>query len=289
MLITAFCALLLVSCSNEKKAGGAATVTKNQQQTGGNIQVRIIPESPISSDDMQASYSCTGPVTLTWEKNGDVIPDQNGSRLKNDYFHYQDTITLTVRSGDKVGTATVTVGNSPPQITRVSFSPVNISRGTAVTAVPEAVDRDGDSVSFDYKWFVNGDAVAEGSSQLGGDRFRKGDTIQVEITPRDSQGSGLAYKSVPVTVSNAQPVFVTTPPSKFSGFTYSYDVVARDPDGDDVTYSLDLAPPGMVIDAKNGRIVWQIPAGESGVHTVEIVATDAEGAQTRQRYDLTLG
>src|SRR5665648_1228106 len=37
---------------------------------------------------------------------------------------------------------------------------------------------------------------------------------------------------------------------------YSYQVEAKDPDGDSITYLLTLSPGGMSIDSENGLITW---------------------------------
>ncbi len=83
---------------------------------------------------------------------------------------------------------------------------------------------------------------------------------------------------------------------KYSGFrrlslaqgTYAYDVEATDPDGDAVAYSLDVAPPGMTINAANGLINWPVTSREAGDHNVTVRAQDPHGAFDTQSYTLTI-
>ncbi|MFM8552287.1 MAG: Ig domain-containing protein [Nitrospiraceae bacterium] len=56
--------------------------------------------------------------------------------------------------------------------------------------------------------------------------------------------------------------------------------------GDPLTYSLETAPPGMVIDKTSGRIVWQVPPGIQGSHRVRVVVRDNHQGQGFQEFDL---
>jgi RHS repeat-associated protein len=83
---------------------------------------------------------------------------------------------------------------------------------------------------------------------------------------------------------------------KYSGFrrlslaqgTYVYDVDATDPDGDPLTYSLEVAPPGMTIDPATGLITWPVASAVAGDHQVVVRATEPGGGFDRQSYTLTI-
>ena len=75
---------------------------------------------------------------------------------------------------------------------------------------------------------------------------------------------------------------------QFKGFTYTYDAVAEDPDGDVVTYSVASAPKGMTIDRDTGNIVWQFTKMDEGSHTIEVIAQDSEGLRGFQKYTLSI-
>ena len=72
---------------------------------------------------------------------------------------------------------------------------------------------------------------------------------------------------------NNPPVILSEPVTvAYVGEEYHYQVVAYDPDGDELTYKLDHAPEGMTIDAESGLIKW-IPTAE-GEYYVRVVVTD---------------
>ena len=80
----------------------------------------------------------------------------------------------------------------------------------------------------------------------------------------------------------------SSPPSRVEGNTYLYPVKARDPDNDPVTFVLKTGPQGMMIDKNSGLVRWEIRKENKGTHSVEIEASDSDGARSLQRYTLTV-
>jgi hypothetical protein len=79
-------------------------------------------------------------------------------------------------------------------------------------------------------------------------------------------------------VAGNNPPSITSAPVTTAtvGQAYSYDVNATDPDaGDTLTFSLDVAPAGMTIDAGTGVISWTPAAGQEGPNNVTVRATDS--------------
>lgn len=108
-----------------------------------------------------------------------------------------------------------------------------------------------------------------------------------------SFGYGLvdAARSVGISVSSepTPPVFTSTPATTATeGIAYSYTALATDADGDSVTYSLEAAPVGMVIDAATGVVNWTPTYKQAGSYTVTIRATDGSGLFAEQTYSLTV-
>jgi hypothetical protein len=282
---------LLTGCSkdgnNETKAVPESQTHVKRQSAS--LPVRILPESPTSSDDLYAVLSEGGNhLTFRWEKNGQFIEGQNTRRLSKSHFAKGDSISVLVTAGKLKGQASVAIENSPPEIRSVRFTPENICRGVDITAVPDGFDRDGDDVSYECKWIINGEETADGSLILKGDRINKGDTISAEITPYDSNNTGKIYRTQAITAPKAVPFFISVPPSSFRGKIYTYNAEAKDPDGGAINYSLASAPGGMTIDKKSGRISWPVEKDSAGLHTIEIVAQSSEGTQASQRYTLNI-
>lgn len=72
------------------------------------------------------------------------------------------------------------------------------------------------------------------------------------------------------------------------GTIYSDQVYAYDPDGEVLSYTLDIVPDGMVIDEYSGVITWTVPEyvvpGEQ--FPVSVRVTDAFGSSISQRFNL---
>ena len=99
---------------------------------------------------------------------------------------------------------------------------------------------------------------------------------------------GQVYESYAMPVPNAPPRIISQPPQEISSLDYQYQVEVNDPDDNSFTFRLDEAPEGMTIDEQTGLIQWSLVEARPGSHTIAIIATDADGAESAQEYTLTL-
>lgn len=90
-----------------------------------------------------------------------------------------------------------------------------------------------------------------------------------------------------MTILNSAPAITSVPPSKIEKGRFVYAVTANDPDGDRLTYALEVAPPGMKIDKVTGRIEWPLSGKLAGNHKIRVTATDGDNAKAFQEFDLT--
>jgi len=157
-----------------------------------------------------------------------------------------------------------------------------------ITVKPVGYDPDGDDVGFNYKWSVNGNEIVNDSPTLTGDHFKRGDTVALIIIPYDQDGKGALFASQNIVIPDGAPRISSSPPQNISKDIYSYHVVAEDPDGDPITFSLLSAPDGMTIDSRSGEIKWPLTEKSAGDHVVEIAAQDPGGMKTTQKYSLTI-
>jgi len=87
---------------------------------------------------------------------------------------------------------------------------------------------------------------------------------------------------------NQPPIIYSTPGDKaIVGVTYTYDVEATDPNGDDLTYSLDVKPDGMVINSATGVINWIPTFDQIGDNPVTVKAFDGALCDT-QSFTITV-
>ncbi len=285
-------AVSLAACTKDGKGPQSGAVQREGQAVSsqmhtGKLDVKILPDAPTVLTDLQALYSGKGIASYQWMKDGQPLEGENSPRLSKNGFSKGDSISVVVTAGEEQGEASVTIGNSPPTVTSVPFSPEHIYAGVDITVAPIGSDPDGDAVEFHCQWTINDTEVPEDSPVLKGSMFKRGDKINLIVVPYDQDGEGKPFVSQNIIIPNAPPRIVSTPP-ELNGGTYVYQVVAEDPDGDPLTYSLTSAPPGMSIDAKTGLISWNINEKSAGTHTVEIIARDPAGLKASQKYSLTM-
>jgi cyclophilin family peptidyl-prolyl cis-trans isomerase len=154
-------------------------------------------------------------------------------------------VTATDRYGATVtGTLNVAYGDRPPSAT-VQLSPTNPGVTDTVTATVTGSDPDGDPVTLNYSWKVNGHEVQAGSTtdasttldlRLSDVGAQVGDTVELDVTPTNDKTGAVASQSVtvvdhPPVVSNAQ--ILNTFPSPTDKLTVQ--ATASDQDGDPFT------------------------------------------------------
>jgi len=264
---------------------------KAVSQSAGGVTVQILPENPTSTGCLRAvSQGAPGRSSITWRVNGEVVSTGTNSQFCSDSYKRDDTVTVEVGTSDKGAQASTSIGNSLPRVVDISSTPDEIFAGTDVSVTPVAEDVDGDDVDFTYQWVINGDAdPLLTAATLPGDKFTKGDSIQVLIVPNDFFEDGPTYESYATSVPNAAPSITSQPPQGISSLDYRYQVEVKDPDDSLFTYRLDDAPEGTEIDPASGLIRWSLVDVAPGDYTIAIIVTDPEGAEGAQEYSLSLG
>jgi len=173
--------------------------------------------------------------------------------------------------------------NTLPELTRVKLVPEVFHPGDTLGVEASASDKDGDDVSIRYAWFVNDEPAGE-TSRLEVP-VKRGDNLRVTITPFDGkeQGSSVVLRRE---IANMPPMFSEVKKGVFDGEIYTCQVVAEDPDGDPVAYSLKTAPKGMEISKDTGLMSWQVPKDFKGPAKLSVIAEDGQGGKAE--YDLSL-
>jgi hypothetical protein len=228
-----------------------------------------------------------------WRLNKKPLMGQTHALLSTSNLKRGDRLSVDVvpfdgmAEGSPVRVESV-VGNTLPEITRLIIASTEIQIGVPVKAEVTSTDADDDPIEYRFRWWRNDSEVADGDvPELDTTGFAKGDTIVVEVTPSDPTGKGKSKISQPSTILNSAPTIVSVPPTKIEKGRFIYAVAAKDPDGDPLTYALELAPPGMKIDKITGRIEWPLTGKLAGNHKVRVTATDDENAKAFQEFDLT--
>ena len=89
-----------------------------------------------------------------------------------------------------------TIANTKPTVSSVALSPAAPTTGDDITrsAVGAA---DGDTVTFNYEWTIDGVIAAETGSVLSSADFDKGQSITRKVTPNDGDEDGSRSSPVP--------------------------------------------------------------------------------------------
>ncbi len=82
------------------------------------------------------------------------------------------------------------------------------------------------------------------------------------------------FNRAPIIIS--EPAITTTESNQ-----YSYQLEAKDPDGDSLTYLLTLSPEGMIINSENGLMIWTPTNRQVGINLVEVEISDGRESDTQ--------
>jgi len=263
--------------------------------------VRLDPASPKPGQRVRAIARGSDPdgdpveFKYLWRIDGRSLP-QTTSEVDIGPVAKGAHIEVTVvgndgRSESQPMTAVATIGNQPPELVAVQLQPPGeINVGSPVVANPQAMDADGDPISYHYSWWVNGQPAGGDEASLDTSKLRRGDMVKVRVVATDGMDESNAIESPPMRVANAPPKITSSPSGLDPDGTFRYAVQAVDPDGDrTLRYRLVKGPDGMTMDSLTGIVKWKPNATQTGKQAVEIAVDDLQGGTTSQRFELTVG
>jgi putative Ig domain-containing protein len=234
-------------------------------------------------------------IRCRWFANNKLVAERSSESVEPEIFKRGDNVVVEVVPSDgKVEGAPFkseifVVGNTPPIVSHLTIEPDEQSFARRVVAKADVSDPDGDTVTVDYRWRKNGEVVKEGeANELDITGFSAKDSIQVDVMASDGIDAAKPVASQVFVMNNTAPRITSTPASAAQGAQYEYQVIAKDPDDDPVTYVLEVAPTGMTIDPQSGMIQWAVAPGTTGSHRVRVMAKDSKGGFATQEFDLSL-
>ncbi|WP_415882126.1 Ig-like domain-containing protein [Neptuniibacter sp. QD34_54] len=179
--------------------------------------------------------------------------------------------------------------NNPPVITSEPSLSAEVDKAYSYDVT--AVDIDGDSISFILEDAPNGMSLSGNQVSWVPSSIQENQVHTVVVRAVDARGAasiqsfGIAVNAV--AESNTFPEIVSIPQSPaFIGETYTYEVIARDVDGDSLTYSLESPPTGMTL-SDTGLLQWQPVEEQLGDHAIVIAVSDGKSIVT-QSYTLAV-
>ena len=204
------------------------------------------------------------------------------------------TVHVVVRAEDAFGKFSdhafdiVVSGNLSPEFTTTPEFFARIGDSYSYRAI--ANDPDGDSITYSLGQAPDGMTMRSRSS--GGDISWTPSSDQlgehtVEVIADDGKGAISSQSFIVHVVENRAPQYTSTPVTVIADtHNYSYRVIATDPDGDSITYSLGQVPEGVTIRSRSsgGDISWTPSSDQVGQHFIEVFADDNKGEVTTQSY-----
>ena len=179
--------------------------------------------------------------------------------------------------------------NSPPIITSVKILPENPARESALNLIIQSNDRDGDPITYRYQWMKNDvEMVGENKSTLRNENLRKGDIIQVKVTPSDGKDDGKPFLSSPVKVLNSPPVIQEVwiePKTPSVKDNLKALEKSGDADGDSIYFSYKWEKNGVVLMEEGREALEQGRFKKGDSITVTIIPDDREILGLPKRSD----
>jgi cyclophilin family peptidyl-prolyl cis-trans isomerase len=282
--------------------------------------VQLAPNPVFTNDVLTATVNANNPSGGTlfynyiWRVNGTVVSSQITLSSTNSLNLSQPgrgdkgqtvSVEVTVTDGATTSSAvteSIVVSNSLPTAT-IQFSPSpDIFNDSTVTATITGTDADNDSLTYDYVWRHNGVAVRTVNNTASTTDtldlttltdVRPGDTISLQVTPKDPQGSGTPVTQSSIIV-NRDPITVGVPDQSFDGpglFLLDLSAYFSDPDGENLTYGATLTDnsplPGWL--SLVGSTLQGNPSPtDAGTLDIKVTVSDPSLASTTDSFSLTL-
>jgi Putative Ig domain len=226
-------------------------------------------------------------VKIEWLVNGsNIAPQETSKQFKTAEANKGDTVQAKAVIDDKeILSNTVIIGNAPPELSSLKIMPEVFKPDYRLYVDAAANDADGDDVSIAFEWTLNGELA--GSTKEITSEVKRGDKISVKVTPYDGETYGRSI-TLNREIRNLPPMLAKENKPVFDGNTYTYQINAVDPDGDDLTYTLKEAPQGMTIDSASGFLTWEVPPGDTENHNIQVLISDNQGGELLAPFTLKI-
>jgi hypothetical protein len=268
------------------------------------LSAALSPERPTAATKIYAHYTVRNPgssgikLVFRWFVNNAPVQETSvaeldpGNHVRGSEVYAEIVPSNEFGAGKPVQTNVLTVDNLPPVVSSISLTPSDPPVGVTIKATASAEDVDGDMVALTYQWYVNGKPLtdAQKSNEFSTTGLHKKDLLFAVVEPSDGTVVGTDRESDIMVIANSAPQITSTPKYVVQDGLYQYQVSAKDPDGDTVTYGLLTSPPGMTIDSSTGLIAWNVPASipEKQEIAVKLSADDGDGGTVHQAFSFFL-
>ncbi len=218
--------------------------------------IYIVKEGETLTIPLQATDADGEPVVFSLVNAPADVRIENATLLYNPSFDAANgsamiTATLKATAGETMQEKEIQIkvrnANRPPQID--AFSDVTVKEGESYLLSVRAADPDGNALTYRF----------EGYQQLqsGITGFQDAGKYPVTVKVSDGAASAEAHAFLTVTDVNQQPVVQNEEAIVSEGDSARIPLLAEDPDGNSLTFSIKEGPSDAVIE--NNAIVWEVP------------------------------
>jgi hypothetical protein len=151
---------------------------------------------------------------------------------------------LVVFGDEDTAEGDVPADNTPPEVTLLDLGPAPRT-DEVLTATIETDDAEGDAVSLDLRWSINGAPIDHNDLTLDGAFwFDRDDIILLSVTPSDGLALGESVRSEALTVLNTPPtapqvaIEPSEPEEGVDSLSCVVAVESEDADEDDLSYAI---------------------------------------------------
>ncbi len=179
--------------------------------------------------------------------------------------------------------------NHPPQLIDLSFSPTPPVTGDHIKAIAKAFDPDNDRITILYQWSINGKIVQESEKPELKYPVKEGDKVGLTAVAWDGDLKSKPLSAM-IIVGNAPPD-VKVEDQQIVGSVYTARIVGKDPEREDLTFTIKKGPQGMHIvkkDKNQAIIEWKIGKKIQGEFPIEISIRDSQGAETLLTFKIKI-
>lgn len=202
--------------------------------------------------------------------------------------------TPEAQPASRLGSSTAESDNLPASL---AANALNVKAVSIEPAVPVSGDPLRANVLFNensppttsiyYRWKVNDQVVQESPSPELQRPIARGDRIEVMVFVGDAREESRAVRGY-TTIGNSPPSIQKAEERLDEKGEYLARFQPGDKDGEPVTLSLQRGPEGMTLDTSKALVHWAVPKGAKGSFPVEVLASDASGAQVLFAYTITI-
>lgn len=273
--------------SSDQKGSEAAPGSGVPRDTAVYV-LHIVPQKAYKGSTLSvvAEGFSLADARIAWKINGVPIPEQSSASFKAGDVRRGDTVHATALvKGQEIVSNGVTIANSAPEFEQIRILPETFKPGDTFFVEASAADADGDDVTISYEWFLN--EVSVSKDKAIGVPVKRGDQIMIKLNASDGGGSS-QLAVLKRTVQNFPPVISEDSALRCAARTCSGRIIASDPDGDTLTYTLKKGPQQMTVDGSSGSVKWEVPAAFIGDEIVSVAVSDGHGGESIKTFSVDI-